>query len=113
MTKPSSPQHGVFVPNANAAIVRYLTRDAERAIAFYTQHLGFHLTQRSGPIAVISRGDLHLLLSASESSGARPMPDGRRQESGGWNRIVVYVDNIDTAIATLKGSWSSSAASSS
>jgi len=102
MTKPASTQQGIFVPSANAAIVRYLTRDAERTIAFYTEHLGFTVTQRSGPIAVISRGDLHLLLSGAASSGARAMPDGRTQEPGGWNRIVVYVDSIEAAIAKLK-----------
>jgi catechol 2,3-dioxygenase-like lactoylglutathione lyase family enzyme len=102
MTKASSSQHGIFVPSANAAVVRYLTDDAERTIAFYTQHLGFSVTQRSGPIAVISRGELHLLLSGAASSGARPMPDGRKQEPGGWNRIVLYVDSIEATIAALK-----------
>ncbi|HEU0032139.1 MAG TPA: VOC family protein [Kofleriaceae bacterium] len=92
----------VFVPGPNAAIVRYQIQDVERAVAFYTQRLGFALTQRSGPITVLSRGDLHLLLSGPGSSGARPMPDGRRQESGGWNRIVVYVDSLDATIAALQ-----------
>jgi glyoxylase I family protein len=30
------------------------------------------------------------------------MPDGRRQEPGGWNRIVVYVDDLDRHIESLK-----------
>jgi glyoxylase I family protein len=41
-----------------------------------------------------------------KSSGSRPMPDGRRQEPGGWNRIVVYVDVIDTTVAALKAAGS-------
>lgn len=97
MTKPS-----IFVPRPDAAIVRYLTADADRTVAFYTAHLGFTVTQRSGPITVLARGDLHLLLSGPNSSGARPMPDGRAQEAGGWNRIVLYVDSIDATIGALK-----------
>jgi catechol 2,3-dioxygenase-like lactoylglutathione lyase family enzyme len=84
-------------------VVRYQIQDVERSIAFYTQALGFKLTQRSGPVfATVSRGNLHLLLSGPGSSGSRPMPDGRRQEPGGWNRIVVYVESIDATISTLK-----------
>jgi len=102
MTSPSTVQHGIFTPSANAAIVRYQVHDLERAIAFYAQHLGFAITQRSGPIAVVSRGELHLLLSGPSSSGARPMPDGRQQAPGGWNRIVLYVDSIDATISALR-----------
>jgi glyoxylase I family protein len=102
MTKPSSAQPAIFSPSTNAAVVRYQSQDMERMVAFYTEHLGFRLTQRSGPVAIVSRGDLHLLLSGPGSSGARPMPDGRKQESGGWNRIVLYVDSIDSTIAALK-----------
>ena len=99
MTTPASQ----FSPSPNTAVVRYQVRDVERAVAFYTQRLGFQLTQRFGPvIAIVSRGDLHLLLSGSEASGGRPLPDGRRQQPGGWNRIVAYVDNLDAAIAALK-----------
>ena len=103
MTQPSGAQPAAFSPNTDAAVVRYQVQDVDRAVTFYTQHLGFHLTQRSGPvIAIVSRGELHLLLSGLSSSGARPMPDGRRQEPGGWNRIVLYVDSIDSTIAALK-----------
>lgn len=102
MKESQAAQSTPFSPDTNAAVVRYQIQDMERAIAFYTQNLGFELTQRAGPIAVVSRGDLHLLLSGPKSSGARAMPDGRQQEPGGWNRIVVYVDSIDASIATLK-----------
>lgn len=101
MTNPSSAQPAVFSPTTNAAVVRYQVQDLERALAFYTRELGFHVTQKSGPVAIVSRGDLHLLLSGPGSSGARPMPDGRTQAPGGWNRIVVYVDRIDSTIAAL------------
>jgi len=79
--------------------------DVDRAIAFYTEHLGFHVEQRAGAVfATVSRGQLHLLLSGPGSSGSRPMPDGRRQEPGGWNRIVLYVENLDAVVSTLKAS---------
>jgi hypothetical protein len=57
----------------------------------------------SGPIAIVTQGDLHLLFSGPGSSGSRPMPDGHRQEPGGWNRVVLYVESLDSIIATLTG----------
>jgi glyoxylase I family protein len=92
----------VFAPKNDAAIVRYLVDDLERSVAFYTRHLGFELTKRAGPIAVVTRGDLHLLLSGGKASGARKMPDGTQQQPGGWNRIVTYVTNIEERITELK-----------
>ena len=95
------PRPVSFSPTA--AVVRYQTPNVDRAVAFYTRHLGFELTLRTGTgFALVSRGDLNLILSGPETSGARPMPDGRRQEPGGWNRIVLYVDSIDAAIAALR-----------
>jgi glyoxylase I family protein len=104
MTQPASDQPAaIFKPTANAAVVRYQVQEVERSVTFYTQHLGFRVTQRSGPvIAIVSRGDLHLILSGPGSSGARPMPDGHRQAPGGWNRIVVYVASLDATVAALK-----------
>ncbi len=90
-----------FSADADTAVVRYLVRDVDRSVAFYTKRLGFSSTQRAGPVAILSRGDLRLLLSGPGSSGARPMPDGRAQEPGGWSRIVLYVDDLDAAIAAL------------
>jgi glyoxylase I family protein len=87
----------------NTATIRYLVSDVDRAIAFYTQVLDFKLAQQNGPvIAIVSHGPLLLLLSGPASSGARPMPDGRRQEPGGWNRILIYVDDIDAQIKKLQ-----------
>ena len=103
MTGTRGARSAPFAADATAAVVRYQTRDVGRAIAFYTRHLGFELRQDSGPVfATVSRGDLHLLLSGPESSGARPMPDGRRQDPGGWNRIVLYVDDLAATIAALR-----------
>ena len=100
MTHPPSEQSAIFSPSTTAAVVRYQVQDVDRSVAFYTQHLGFHLTQRSGPVAIVSRGDLHLLFSGPASSGSRPMPDGRLQKPGGWNRIVLYVDRRERASGT-------------
>src|SRR5262245_20272176 len=98
----STTQSGLFAADTKAAVVRYQVREVERALAFYTEHLGFRVVQRAGPVlAIIARGDLHLILSGPGSSGARPLADGRQQEPGGWNRIVLYVDSIDSTIASL------------
>lgn len=103
MTEPRGAQKsGPWSADTKAAVVRYQVGDVDRALAFYTQHLGFRLAQRAGPVTIISRGDLHLILSGPGSSGARAMPDGREQKPGGWNRIVLYVDDIDATIASLE-----------
>jgi glyoxylase I family protein len=95
MTKP-------FIPDPGAAIVRYQVSDTERSLAFYTESLGFHLVAKTGPVTTVARGALHVLFSGPGSSGARAMPDGAKQGPGGWNRIVLYVDDLDAAIATLR-----------
>jgi glyoxylase I family protein len=96
----------LFAPDVNAAVVRYQVRDLERAIAFYAKQLGqlgFELIQRAGPVATVARGDLRLLLSGQGASGSKPLPDGRQQEPGGWNRIVLYVKDLDATICALSG----------
>jgi glyoxylase I family protein len=103
MTASHSAPSAPFTPHLNSAVVRYQVRDVDRSIAFYTGQLGFVLTQRAGAVfATVSRGDLHLLLSGPGSSGSRPVPDGRQQEPGGWNRIVLYVKDLDSNISSLK-----------
>lgn len=101
MTQSASERPAIFSPSTSAAVVRYQVQDVERAVGFYCRLLGFQLTQQSGPVAIVSRGDLHLLFSGPASSGSRPMPDGRRQEAGGWNRVVLYVENLDSTVSAL------------
>lgn len=85
------------------ASVRYMVKDVDRAIAFYTEHLGFTLKQKMGPaFAYITRDDLTLWLSGPQSSAARPMPDGRRPEPGGWNRLVLEVEDLPSRVAQMK-----------
>ena len=87
------------------AEVRYLVDDVSRSIEFYTQHLGFALIQQFGPaFASVSRGDLTLWLSGPRSSAAQPMPDGRQPGAGGWNRLVIEVEDIHATVADLKQS---------
>jgi glyoxylase I family protein len=83
--------------------VRYQVSDLDRSIAFYTQ-LGFTVDHRQGgAFAKVSNGALPVLLSGPGSSGARPLPDGTKQTPGGWNRIVLKVDDLPAHIETMKG----------
>jgi predicted enzyme related to lactoylglutathione lyase len=88
--------------SSSAAVVRYQVANMERSLSFYTQQLGFVPEKQAGPIAILKRGDLLLLLSAPESSGSRAMPDGRKQAPGGWNRIVLYVEELEAKLETMR-----------
>jgi catechol 2,3-dioxygenase-like lactoylglutathione lyase family enzyme len=82
--------------------VRYLVGDVERSVAFYVEHLGFTLEEQMGTaFARVRRDDLTLWLSGPASSAARPMPDGRKPEAGGWNRFVIEVDDLSGRVAAM------------
>jgi glyoxylase I family protein len=83
--------------------MRYQIKDVGRAVEFYTEHLGFTLEMQNPPaFAAVSLGDFKLILSGPGTSGARPMPDGRSQEPGGWNRIMLQVANLPDRVEALK-----------
>jgi glyoxylase I family protein len=83
--------------------VRYQVNDVERSVAFYTQTLGFKLEHQQLPdFAAVSLGALKILLSGRGASGSRPMPEGQRQEPGGWNRVVLRVEDLVPCIEDLK-----------
>ena len=83
--------------------VRYQVRDVQRSIAFYTQTLGFNLDMQNLPgFGQVSIGGLKLILSGPGASGSRPMPDGRQQEPGGWNRVLLQVEDLAARTADLK-----------
>jgi catechol 2,3-dioxygenase-like lactoylglutathione lyase family enzyme len=83
--------------------VRYMVDDVHAAIAFYTTTFGFTLISSMAPaFADVALGDLRLLLSGPTSSAGRPMPDGRRPEPGGWNRIHLVVDDIAAEVERLR-----------
>jgi glyoxylase I family protein len=83
--------------------VRYQVKDVKRSIKFYTRQLGFELDHEHLPeFASVSLGELKILLSGPGASGSRPMKDGRTQEPGGWNRVVLRVKNLEEWFATLQ-----------
>ncbi len=83
--------------------VRYQVKDVARAVAFYTQHLGFTLRHQHLPaFGNISLGDTQILLSGPGASGSRPMPDGQQQQPGGWNRVVLRVADLPACIEALR-----------
>ena len=81
------------------ATVRYLVKDVDAAISFYAA-LGFELADRWGPpFAVMKLGDLTLWVSGPGTSAAKALPDGSEPRPGGWNRFVIEVPDLDTALA--------------
>jgi catechol 2,3-dioxygenase-like lactoylglutathione lyase family enzyme len=91
---------------ADTASVRYIVDDVDAAIAFYTEQLGFTLVMHPAPaFAILARGALRLMLSATSGSGggAQAMPDGRSPEPGGWNRIQLELEDVEQEVARLRG----------
>jgi catechol 2,3-dioxygenase-like lactoylglutathione lyase family enzyme len=84
--------------------VRYITDDVDAAVAFYVERLGFSVEMQPGPgFAVLSRGNLRLLLNRPGAGGAgQPMPHGRSPEPGGWNRIQIEVSNLEREVEALR-----------
>ena len=88
-----------------AVQVRYIVHDVDAAIAFYTEQLGFTLSMHPAPaFAMLSRGDLRLVLSAPNPAGGggQPMPDGTEQEPGGWNRFAIEVSDLVTTVEEVR-----------
>jgi glyoxylase I family protein len=83
--------------------IRYQVKDVNRAVTFYTEHLGFTLEHAQPPaFASVSLHGVQMLLSGPGASGSRPMPNGQKQEPGGWNRVVLKVADLSQCIAALK-----------
>ena len=103
-TKPAGEKRGgthAFVQGVHG--VRYQVKDVARSVAFYTTQLGFTLEHQQLPaFASVSLGDAQILLSGPQASGSRPMPNGQQQEPGGWNRVVLRVNDLPAFIETLK-----------
>ena len=83
------------------ATIRYLVKDVDAAISFYSA-LGFELADRWGPpFAVMKLGDLTLWVSGPGTSASKTLPDGSEPQPGGWNRFVIGVPDIDVAVSQL------------
>jgi glyoxylase I family protein len=83
--------------------VRYQTGDVARSRDFYTRQLGFKLEHEQLPdFAAVSLGSLKILLSGNGASGSRPMPNGQVQEPGGWNRVVLRVEDLVSCAEELR-----------
>lgn len=84
-------------------MVRYLVKDVDAAVAFYTSNLGFTLEQQYGPaMAILKRGGDSLWLAGPMASAAKPMPDGAKPEPGGWNRFVLQVEDLAALVERLR-----------
>src|SRR5215469_13159260 len=85
--------------------VRYMVNELNPAVEFYTKYLNFQVKQEARPnFAMLSRGNLELVLSTPFGPGgaAKRMPDGRKAEPGGWNRIIINVEDLQTEVARLR-----------
>ncbi len=87
-------------------LVRYIVTNTDDAIDFYTKMLDFHLDMHPGPgFAMLSRGDLRLALNVPNTpggGGGMPMPDGRQQEPGGWNRFSIEVNDLAVMVEKMR-----------
>ena len=90
------------------ATVRYIVNDVDASLAFYRDHLGFREVMHPAPqFAMLARDDLRLVLvspigASHPGGGSAPMPDGTRQEPGGWNRFALEVDDLEATVARLQ-----------
>ena len=90
---------------SEVARVRYMVNDIDAAVDFYTEHFGFEVKRAVPPnFAMLSRGSLELVLSTPFGPGgaAKPMLDGSKAEPGGWNRIIINVDDLDSEVEQLR-----------
>jgi len=84
------------------ATIRYLVKDVDAALPFY-EALGFSITERRGPpFVMLAREDLTLWLSGPGTSASRPLPDGSVPQSGGWNRLVIEVEDLQASMSALR-----------
>ena len=82
---------------------RYFVNEVDQAIAFYTSNLGFRLEANFAPaVGILERDDFHLIVTGPKASATKPMTDGSKPESGGWNRIVIDVEDLAELVPKLQ-----------
>ena len=85
------------------ATFRYIVSNVDESVAFFTGLLGFSLKRQFGPaMAIVARDDVTLWLAGPGASASRPMPDGRKPEPGGWNRMVIEVPDLPAAVSKFR-----------
>lgn len=91
--------------NKQVVSIRYIVNDIDTAVAFYTSMLDFKVNQHvKAAFASLSRGNLRLLLNRPGAGGAgQAMPDGATPAPGGWNRIQIEVEDLESTVEKLKG----------
>ena len=85
--------------------IRYIVNNVDAAITFYCENLGFTELMHPAPaFAMLSRGDLRLVLSAPGGGpgGGQAMPDGTLPQPGGWNRFSIEVTDLASTVAKLR-----------
>jgi catechol 2,3-dioxygenase-like lactoylglutathione lyase family enzyme len=85
--------------------IRYIVNDVDEAIDFYCQQLEFHEDMHPAPtFAMLSRGDLRLVLSAPGGGpgGGQATPDGSLPTPGGWNRFSLEVTDLEGLVERLR-----------
>jgi glyoxylase I family protein len=83
--------------------IRYQVTDVARSVAFYTKRLGFQLEHQDLPaFATLSLRETRIMLSGPGASGPRPLPDRQRQEPGGWNRVILLVEDLPACVRSLE-----------
>ena len=83
--------------------IRYIVNDVDKAVEFYTSNFDFRLEQQFGPaVAILERDGVSLIVSGPKASAGRPMPDGSQPSPGGWNRILISVEDIESEHSRLK-----------
>jgi catechol 2,3-dioxygenase-like lactoylglutathione lyase family enzyme len=93
---------GAPTQESTMATVRYLVADVDAALPFY-QALGFTITERWGPpFVMLAREDLSLWLSGPGTSASRPLSDGSVPKPGGWNRLVIEVEDLASSMSALR-----------
>lgn len=86
------------------ARVRYIVEDVAAVTEFYVSNLGFEIKLDAAPaINILGLGDLTLLVSGPRASASQPMLDGTvPSPGGGWNRIVLDFDDLESVVKKLK-----------